>query len=112
MCARLALRPGDLIARLMQASFTVDFIGFTPGFAYLSGLDASLNVSRLASPRVRVPAGSIGMITGQAGLYTLEGPGGWPLIGQVREPLFDPSADDPFRLGAGDTVRFVTAGPP
>lgn len=96
-----------LIDTISQAQFEVDLIGFTPGFSYLSGLPARLQAERLATPRVRVPAGSIGIITGQAGLYALEGPGGWPIVGRVTDRLFDPFSDKPFRLMPGDRVRII-----
>ena len=85
-------------------------LGFTPGFAYLSGLSPMLLAERLAKPRVRVPAGSIGLITGQVGLYALEGPGGWPIIGRLQVPLFDRAAPNPFRLAPGDGVVLRPSG--
>lgn len=97
----------DVIEGVCGAELEVDMIGFTPGFAYLSGVPQSLKSQRLATPRMRVPSGSIGIITGQAGLYALEGPGGWPLIGRVTEALFDPHAVKPFRILPGDRVRLV-----
>lgn len=96
-----------IIEAIAGIELEVDMIGFTPGFSYLTGVPPSLVSHRLATPRMRVPPGSIGIITGQAGLYALEGPGGWPLIGRVTEALFDPHADKPFRLLPGDRVRFV-----
>ncbi len=104
LAADLSLSPTALIDQVLNTPLHVDMIGFTPGFAYLTGLNPTLEINRLASPRVRVPAGSIGLITGQVGLYALEGPGGWPLIGRVTTPLFDPSTDEPFRLAPGDRV--------
>lgn len=107
ICAENAVSAEALLSVFLEAGFSVDLIGFTPGFAYLTGLPGTLNVDRLSVPRVKVPAGSIGIITGQVGLYALEGPGGWPLIGRAQVPLFDPSSDKPFRLQPGDRVRFV-----
>ncbi|MBB4658568.1 5-oxoprolinase subunit B family protein [Parvularcula dongshanensis] len=106
--ARMAnMTTGDLVEAHAAATYTVAFLGFTPGFAYLDGLDARLSdVTRLASPRVRVPAGSVGIAGGRSGVYALPGPGGWPLIGTTDGRLFDSSADDPFALRAGATVRF------
>ena len=103
------MSPEAVIAHAVQAELRVDMLGFTPGFAYLSGTSPKLKIDRLGSPRQSVPAGSIGMITGQIGLYALSGPGGWPIIGRLRESLFDLKSETPFRLQAGDTVRLVIA---
>ena len=98
------------IIRMIEGSLlTVDLLGFTPGFAYLIGLDTALRAERLNHPRIRVPAGSIGLITGQVGLYALEGPGGWPIVGRVMTPLFDRLREDPFCLRPGDRVTLSGA---
>jgi allophanate hydrolase len=102
--------PAEIIRMIEASRLTVDLLGFTPGFAYLIGLDAALRAERLTHPRIRVPAGSIGLITGQVGLYALEGPGGWPIVGRVLTPLFDKSRDDPFRLRPGDRVTLGGPG--
>jgi allophanate hydrolase len=75
----------------------------------MSGLDATFEIPRLLQPRQQVPAGSIGLITGQCGLYALAGPGGWPVIGRTTLSLFDPVSDIPFRLQPGMQVRLVDA---
>ena len=82
-------------------------LGFTPGFAYIGGLDDRLFIERLPEPRQHIPAGSVGIAGGRTGLYSLPGPGGWPLIGRTSKPLFDAAADDPFTLCAGVTVIFT-----
>jgi KipI family sensor histidine kinase inhibitor len=104
LAAHMGVTEKALIDQVEQSALTVDMLGFTPGFAYLAGLAPELAAERLQSPRARVPAGAIGLITGQIGLYALEGPGGWPLIGRVRAPLFDRGAANPFLLSAGDRV--------
>jgi len=104
LAERMGITEDALIAQVEQSILTVDMLGFTPGFAYLTGLAPGLVAERLPSPRTLVPAGSIGLITGQIGLYALEGPGGWPLIGRVRSPLFDRNSENPFLLSAGDRV--------
>ncbi|MDP1555741.1 MAG: carboxyltransferase domain-containing protein [Hyphomonas sp.] len=104
LAARLGLNENDIIARVEASALIVDMLGFTPGFAYLGGLDGALVSERLANPRTRVAAGSIGLITGQIGLYALDGPGGWPIIGRVLGPLFDRASPDPFVLRPGDRV--------
>lgn len=101
------LSPGALLARIAASDLMVDMMGFTAGFAYVSGVDPALVSPRLDVPRQRVPAGSVGFISGQIGLYALAGPGGWPLIGRVAQPLFDMSRPEPFLLDAGAKIRLV-----
>lgn len=86
--------------------YTVAAVGFSPGFPYLSGLDPRLHVPRKATPR-RVAAGSVAIAGGQAGIYPFESPGGWQVLGRTSATLFDPAADQPAHLRAGDRVRFV-----
>lgn len=100
----------SIISAISGAEFLVDLLGFTPGFAYLAGHPGDLQAERLSEPRVRVPAGSIGVLTGQAGLYALEGPGGWPIVGRALIDLFQRDAAQPFLLAAGDRVRFAPKG--
>jgi len=106
VCETLGLTPGDLI-ELHCGEYTVDMLGFTPGFAYIGGLDDRLVIDRLEHPRQHVPAGSVGIAGGRTGLYSLPGPGGWPLIGRTSQKLFDATSDDPFTLTAGATVVFT-----
>ena len=108
VCEQTGLTAEELIALHTGKEYRVDLVGFTPGFAYVGGLDDKLNVARRNSPRQRVEAGSVGIADGRTGLYALPGPGGWPLIGRTAFRLFDPSADDPFPLHAGMRVRFVS----
>ena len=82
-------------------------IGFAPGFPYLSGLDPALALPRLATPRTRVPAGSVAIGGAQTGIYPRESPGGWRLLGRTPLRLFDPQRDPPSLLAPGDRVRFV-----
>ena len=106
VCEKLGLTREEFIA-LHCGEYTVDMLGFTPGFAYIGGLDDSLYIERLPEPRQHIPAGSVGIAGGRTGLYSLPGPGGWPLIGRTSKPLFDATADDPFTLSAGATVIFT-----
>jgi KipI family sensor histidine kinase inhibitor len=87
--------------------YRVAMIGFLPGFPYLLGLPAALEVPRLATPRPRVPAGSVAIAGAQAGVYPSESPGGWRLLGRTEMALFEPMQTPPNRLQAGDRVRFV-----
>lgn len=100
------LSPDEVIARHTGRAYEVAFLGFTPGFPYLLGLDPALAVPRLASPRTSVPAGSVGIGGEQTGVYPTATPGGWRLIGRTDAVLFDVSRDDPALLRAGDVVRF------
>lgn len=107
-CAsELGLSPATLVERHAAATYTVAMIGFAPGFPYLSGLDPALALPRLATPRTRVPAGSVAIGGAQTGLYPRESPGGWRLIGRTPVHVFDPSRASPSLLSPGDRVRFV-----
>lgn len=106
LCERLEMTREDFIALHCRDVYPVEMLGFTPGFAYIGGLDERLNVPRRAHPRQHVPAGSIGIAGGRTGIYALPGPGGWALIGRTPEPLFDAGADVPFLLRPGTRVRF------
>lgn len=85
----------------------VELIGFTPGFAYVAGLNEDINVPRLTEPRQRVEPGSVGIAGGLTGLYALAGPGGWPLIGRTPLALFRPNQSQPLLLSGGTRIRFV-----
>jgi inhibitor of KinA len=81
-------------------------LGFVPGFAYLGVVDERIAMPRRATPRVRVPAGSVGIAGVQTGVYSAETPGGWQLIGRTPVKPFDPARRDPFLMKAGDLVQF------
>jgi inhibitor of KinA len=97
----------EVIARHTQRIYRVYMLGFVPGFAYMGRVDPSIAAPRHRVPRERVPAGSVGIAGGQTGVYPVESPGGWQLIGQTRQIMFDPDRDRPSLLVAGDKVRFV-----
>lgn len=97
---------GDVVALHSTGDYIVHMIGFLPGFPYLSGLDQRLTTPRRASPRVRVPAGSVAIGGSLTGIYPLGSPGGWHLIGRTPARLFAPDSDRPILLGIGDRVRF------
>lgn len=106
--ARLhGLTTTEVAATHAAAEYTVRFIGFAPGFGYLAGLPSALHTPRLATPRVRVPAGSVGLAGDQSGVYPSATPGGWRLIGRTPLTMFDARRDPPARLALGDRVRFV-----
>ena len=96
-----------VVDRLRRTEFRVAFCGFAPGFAYLTGLPAELAVPRLATPRPRVPAGSVALAGPYAGIYPTASPGGWLLVGRTDLALFDVHADPPARLTPGTRVRLV-----
>lgn len=98
-----------VVERLRGTEFRVAFCGFAPGFAYLTGLPAGLAVPRLATPRTRVPAGSVALAGPYAGIYPTASPGGWLLVGRTDLVLFDVHADPPARLTPGTRVRLVSA---
>ncbi|MFC0100822.1 allophanate hydrolase subunit 1 [Micromonospora marina] len=98
-----------VVDRLRRTEFRVAFCGFAPGFAYLTGLPPELSVPRLATPRTRVPAGSVALAGPYAGIYPTASPGGWLLVGRTDLPLFDVHADPPARLTPGTRVRLVDA---
>lgn len=97
----------EVVQRHSGIDYVVAMLGFAPGFPYLLGLDPALAMPRLATPRERVPAGSVAIGGAQTGLYPQAGPGGWRLIGHTDMVLFDPLHHPPTALQPGDRVRFV-----
>lgn len=87
--------------------YRIYMIGFTPGFPFLGGLDERLTTPRLETPRTRVPAGSVGIANNQTGMYPVESPGGWRLIGRTPLKLFAPERENPFLYKAGDRIKYV-----
>src|SRR4029077_5811838 len=98
--------PIEEVLRLHSTTeYTVCFFGFMPGFSYWSALPEKLPVPRLATPRLKVPAGSVGIGGSQTGIYPLESPGGWRIIGRTPITLFDPRRKPHCLLQLGDRVR-------
>ncbi len=91
--------------------YPVYMIGFTPGFPFLGGLSEKLYTPRLKTPRTKVPEGSVGIANNQTGIYSIESPGGWQIIGRTPCKLFDPEKTNPFLLKAGDTLKFIPVSP-
>jgi KipI family sensor histidine kinase inhibitor len=87
--------------------YLIYMVGFTPGFAFLGGLDDRLVTPRLKTPRTRVPRGSVGIANNQTGMYPITSPGGWQVIGRTPLNLFAPDRENPFLYRAGDKIRFV-----
>jgi len=90
-----------------SSDYLIYMIGFVPGFPYLGGMDKRIAAPRKKTPRSRIPAGSIGIAGEQTGIYPLETPGGWQIIGRTPVKLYDPQKQDPILLKAGDYIRFV-----
>jgi KipI family sensor histidine kinase inhibitor len=106
------LSPAEVVRRHTSAEYLVYFLGFSPGFPYLGGLPAELATPRLAAPRKSVPAGSVAIGGSQTGIYPVETPGGWRIIGRAAIRLFDANVNPPALLRAGDHVRFVAQAEP
>lgn len=100
----------EVIALHSRPVYQVYMMGFTPGFPYLGGLDPRLHTPRRAVPRKRVAAGSVGIADKQTGIYPIESPGGWRIIGRTPLVLFDPGGEPPFLVEAGDFIRFRPIG--
>jgi len=96
----------EVIALHASATYRVFMLGFVPGFAYMGIVDARIAAPRHSTPRVRVPAGSVGIAGVQTGIYPTETPGGWQLIGRTPVKPFDANRAQPFLMKAGDAVRF------
>jgi KipI family sensor histidine kinase inhibitor len=99
-----------LVEALTGTDLTVAFVGFAPGFGYLTGLPPELHVPRRATPRTRVPAGSVGLAGPFAGAYPRASPGGWQLVGRTDAVLFDVGREPPALLAPGVRVRFREVG--
>lgn len=90
-----------------EPEYTVCMMGFVPGFTFLSEAPKMLHHKRRGTPRLSVPMGSVGIAGWQTGIYGLESPGGWQIIGRTPLKIFDPARKDPFLLKAGDQIKFV-----
>ena len=88
------------------SDYLVYMLGFLPGFCYLGGLDPRLHTPRLETPRTHIPAGSVGIGGSQTGIYPLDSPGGWQLMGRTPVRTYDPNQEPPILLQAGDILRF------
>ena len=97
----------DVIRIHSGTEYTVYMMGFTPGYPYMGKINPAIAVPRLETPRTRVRAGSVGIAGLQTGIYPIESPGGWRIIGFTPLTLFNPSREPPFLFAPGDTVRFV-----
>lgn len=106
VCESLGLDRDEFIRLHTADTHQVRLIGFAPGFVYVDGLNARLDVPRHAKPRQQVAAGSIAIAGAQTGIYSMQSPGGWQIIGRTPIALFDASETPPMRLAVGQAVRF------
>jgi len=97
----------EVIAIHSAAVYPIYMIGFTPGFCYLGGLDSRIHTPRRKTPRTLLPGGSVGIAEAQTGMYPVDSPGGWQIIGRTPLRLFAPERENPFLYDAGDFIRFV-----
>jgi KipI family sensor histidine kinase inhibitor len=109
--AHTGLSIEEVIRRHTEREYYCYMLGFTPGFAYLGGMDETLATPRLKEPRQSVPAGAVGIAGSQTGFYSISSPGGWQIIGRTPVVMFDPQRDPPVFLDAGMWVRFHAVGP-
>ena len=101
------LSPDRVIEIFTAPIYRVFMLGFLPGFSYMGEVDDRIATPRKESPRVSVPKGSVGIAGKQTGVYSLESPGGWQIIGRTDVEMFTPNAESPSYLNPGDEIRFV-----
>ncbi|MGM9549098.1 MAG: 5-oxoprolinase subunit PxpB [Faecousia sp.] len=106
VCRLTGLTRQQVVTLHSSVDYLIYMLGFLPGFPYLGGMDARLEVPRLDSPRTRIPPGAVGIGGKQTGVYPLSSPGGWRLIGRTPAVLYDPNREHPIAYQAGDYIRF------
>jgi KipI family sensor histidine kinase inhibitor len=107
VASHTGLPVGEIVRRHSARDCYCYMLGFVPGYSYLGGMDPSLETPRLKEPREKIPAGSVGIGGKQTGIYPIDTPGGWNLIGTTPLRMFDPARDPAIFLNAGMWVRFV-----
>lgn len=107
LAAHAGMSSAEAIQRHAATEYLAYAVGFTPGFAFLGDVEASIRRPRLGKPRARVPAGAVGIADAQTGIYPLDSPGGWNLVGRAVTPVYDPHRAEPYLIEPGDRVRFV-----
>lgn len=100
------MAPSEVVEAHSAVWYTVDLLGFVPGFAFMSEIDPRLELPRREQPRPRVPAGSVAIARKQTGIYPFDTPGGWHILGRTKVTLFDPNREEPSLFRAGDRVKF------
>lgn len=106
VAANAGLSADDVVDLFAATSYRVYMLGFLPGFPYMGEVDERIAIPRRQTPRLKVPKGSVGIAGRQTGIYPLESPGGWQIIGRTDLDLFTPNAESPCFLAPGDRVRF------
>lgn len=109
VAALTGLSREEVVARHSAGSYVVAYLGFSPGFGYLTGLDERLHVPRRDSPRTSVPAGSVAIAGPYGAVYPSSSPGGWRLLGRTALRMWDPEREPPSLLQPGTPVRFVVS---
>ena len=107
IAANAGLTEEEVIEIHSSRDYLIYMLGFLPGFCYLGGLDERIFTPRLASPRIKIDAGSVGIGGSQTGIYPLDSPGGWQLMGKTPVKTYDPNREVPILVEAGDYIRFV-----
>lgn len=102
------INKNEIIKIHSSREYTVAMTGFLPGFIFLAGLDDRIFVPRKGSPRTSVPAGSVGIGGEQTGVYSLESPGGWQIIGRTAQSFFNADENPPMEIKAGDKIKFIS----
>ena len=106
VCKYTGLSSGEVIKRHTAGNYLVYFIGFSPGFPYIGGMDETLATPRLDTPRKKVPLGSVAVANNQTGIYPIESPGGWNLIGRTPLPIFNINDPENSLVDIGDKLHF------
>ena len=101
------ISPGEVAEIHSRGEYMVHMLGFTPGFPYLGGMDRRISAPRKAEPSLHIEAGSVGIAGDQTGIYPVESPGGWQIIGRTPLNLFAPEKENPFLYRAGERIRFI-----
>jgi KipI family sensor histidine kinase inhibitor len=99
--------PEDVVKIHASGQYRIYMLGFTPGFPYLGGMDERIATPRLETPRTKIHAGSVGIAGAQTGIYPIDSPGGWQIIGRTPLSLYDPGRAEPILLKAGETIKFI-----
>ncbi len=110
IAAHAGLTPEEVVDIHASRDYLIYMLGFLPGFCYLGGLDERIHTPRLSSPRLRIPSGSVGIGGSQTGIYPMDSPGGWQLMGMTPVRTYDPNRAEPILVHAGEYIRFVRIG--
>jgi KipI family sensor histidine kinase inhibitor len=100
------LNEKEVVTTHTSKDYLIYMLGFTPGFPYLGGMDDNIETPRLETPRTKIKGGSVGIAGKQTGIYSIDSPGGWQLIGHTPIKIYDPNREQPILHKAGDYIRF------